>query len=153
MFKKVHLIPSLILAGLLIGLVVIAVFHYKDSSGIPRGVLKDANFSIYYPKDRKGLWAADAATIKLNTSEQLLSFSLKRDGNKVSMSEQPTPGSFADAPQVLLSFLQFLLLALDRLVEHVRSVVNRTGKALAFALAALIPNHIKYDGADCSVIT
>lgn len=106
--KKIHWIPTLVLTGLLIGLGVIMAVHYKDSPGVSRKIIKDANFSIYYPKDKKGPWVADESTIVMNTEDQLLSFSVRRGNNKVSMSEQPTPDSFSDAPQIYQKLLDQL---------------------------------------------
>jgi hypothetical protein len=95
-------LPVLALAAVVTVIVASAVGYQllKPTKQIPPAIAKQVSFGVFLPPDKSGV-AVDSSSFSYNKSEGVLNFTVVRaDGMKLSFTEQATPESFVDVPQV-----------------------------------------------------
>jgi hypothetical protein len=80
------------------GIITITALLLAPKNPLPGTIRKQANFVILAPVS--GPAAVDRESAKYDTSLKLLSYNVALDGVQVVVSQQPTPESFSDIPQV-----------------------------------------------------
>ena len=103
---------SAALASGMVGLIIVAILGYgawqKSKVIIPQPIKKQLSFVIYWPIKPSPL-TNNKTTIKYDPTNKLLSYvSTTTDGTKVVISQQATPDSFTDVPQVYTKFISDL---------------------------------------------
>lgn len=83
-------------------------FFLRAQPPIPLAVTSQASFAVFYPADRHILSVKKGSALYDRTTGTLRFAASAPDGLQVSFSEQATPGSFVDVPQVYSSLLASL---------------------------------------------
>lgn len=105
---KLAAVITIIIAIVFVGLI---GYHQSQVSRriIPVSISHELSFSIYWPT-KTSIAVGDKASIKYNPSEKLFSYTASlKDGNILTISEQPTPDTFVDVPN-----------AYDKLIESMQ---------------------------------
>lgn len=79
-----------------LGLAAIAVILILPKPPIPGPIKQELTSALLLPKDPR--FTVDRQSVKYDHSLKLLTFDATAFGKQLVMSEQPTPGSFTDAP-------------------------------------------------------
>jgi hypothetical protein len=82
----------------IIGIVVITILLLAPKSPLPNSIVKQASYVVLAPLS--GPVTVDRDSAKYDAKLSLLSYNVMLDGVKVVVSQQPTPDSFTDIPQV-----------------------------------------------------
>jgi hypothetical protein len=93
----------LIIAVVLVALAGVGGWYlWLASQPIPRSILKRAEMGVWYPNDRTTGYKIERNSVKYNDtgSDKLVTFVAQGVGNALTFTEQPTPESFIDVPQV-----------------------------------------------------
>ena len=93
-----HLWRNIVLGTLGVGLVVIVVLLVAPKSPIPPTVTKQLTSTLLVPKG--GGAVIDRESANYSKSEKLLIYTVAYAGTSIIVSEQPTPDSFIDIPDV-----------------------------------------------------
>lgn len=81
-----------------IGLIIISVLLIAPKNPLPGAIRKQVNYVILAPVS--GATVVDRESTKFDTKLKLLSFNATLNDIKMVISQQPTPDSFSDIPQV-----------------------------------------------------
>ena len=93
LFVTIAVIVMIVLAG------VVIFAQAKSEQLIPENIKKQLSFNVILPTDTETS-KIDKTSIKYSADEKLLAYEVNlSDGNKLVVSEQPSPESFIDAPQ------------------------------------------------------
>jgi hypothetical protein len=82
----------------ILGIIAIVILLVAPKNPLPSAIRKQASFAVLAPV--AGQVAVDRESAKFDTKLKLLSFNATFDGVLVVLSQQPTPESFIDIPQV-----------------------------------------------------
>lgn len=94
--KKITSKKLLIALGLGILLAAGGFFYWqRTTTGIPNKIVKQANFTLYYPEDGAD-WRVDRKSLTYSEETRVLSMRLQGPNQAVTINQQATPAAFTD---------------------------------------------------------
>lgn len=106
--RKTHLIPILVAAVCLI-VVGFGAWAYwqKHANPLPKYIIKEISFPVFYPTSQSPV-IVNKSSFKYDSSTKVLSFIVTDAGQSITVTEQATPESFVDVPQVYTTLINSL---------------------------------------------
>jgi hypothetical protein len=102
---KIYQIGLGVLALFFLTLGLIIYFNNKTSTAVPKYILSEVNFPIFYPSGLKNT-TIQSSSFKYDNGQKYTSYIVTYDKFKLTFSEQDSPNTFSADPSIINEFMQ-----------------------------------------------